>query len=167
MRYSILPLPAMILVALGCAGSTATNPAPAAASPDEQVKAAFATLQQALKERDADKIWDLLDKYSQQDADTFAAEWKKKLTGADPEEIKKKMGIGPDELAKLTGKTFLKTDAFYGKEIRDIASVKEVLDVKEGTVFYADEASKDQREHVKFVKQDGKWKAKLPMEQPR
>src|SRR5271163_5361161 len=47
MRYSILALPALFLLVLGCSSSSAPAPAPAAALPEDHVKAAFVTLQQA------------------------------------------------------------------------------------------------------------------------
>jgi len=171
MRYSILPVLAMILVALGCSGTSST-PAPAAASPEDQVKAAFVTLQQAVKDQKTDEIWELLDKNTQTRANEVAADWKKKLASADAEEVKKLMGLSPEELGKLTGKDFLKTKAFTDdKEIKEMARASNDIQVKidskdRATVSYPDEEKADNRDHVKFVRQEGKWKALLDMKPP-
>jgi len=172
MRYSILPLTAMLLIAVGCSSSNSTSPAPAAASPEKQVEAAFATLQQAIKDQKTDEIWDLLDKNTQTRANEVAAEWKKKLASADPEEVKKLMGVSPEELGKLTGQGFLKTKAFTDdKEIKEMARASNDIQVKidskdRATVSYPEEEKPENRDHVKFVRQEGKWKALLDMKPP-
>jgi hypothetical protein len=171
MRYSILSLPALILVALGCS-STPSSPVSAGASPEDQVKTAFATLQEAIKDQKTDEIWALLDKNTQTAADEAAAAWKKKFAATDAEEVKKLMGIGPDELGKLTGKGFLATKPFADdKEIKEMVKASNDIQVKmdskdRATVSYPDEEKPGNRDHVKFVKQDGKWKAMLEMKGP-
>jgi hypothetical protein len=173
MRYSILALPALFLLVLGCSSSSAPAPAPAAAPAEEQVKAAFVTLQQAIKDQKADEIWELLDKHTQAYANDAAAAWKKKLATADPEEVKKLVGISPDELAKLTGKGFLMTKPFLDdKETKDMVKAQNDVQPKmEGKdramVSYPNEDKPGDRDHVKFVKQDGKWKALLEMKGPQ
>jgi hypothetical protein len=170
MRYSTLPLLGLIGLVLGC--GTATQPAAqAGASPEEQVKAAFVTLQQALKDQKTDDIWELLDKNTQADAGRAADAWKQKLAKADAEDVKKQMGIDAEELSKLTGKGFLKTKAFAeDEEINELTRAKDIdvkMDSKDrATVSYPDEKKKDEKDHVKFIKQDGKWKALLGMKQP-
>jgi hypothetical protein len=170
MRYSTLPLLGLIGLVLGC--GTATQPASqAGAAPEEQVKAAFVTLQQALKDQKTDDIWELLDKNTQADAGRAADAWKQKLAKADADDVKKQMGIDAEELNKLTGKGFLKTKAFSeDNEIKELANAKDPevkMDGKDrATVSYPDAKKPGEKDHVKFIKQDGKWKALLPMNPP-
>jgi hypothetical protein len=170
MRYSTLLLPGLIGIILGCGGPTAPAPQPAS-SDKEQIETAFTTLQSALKDRKAEQIWDLVDKQSQTDAEREAKAWKDHLAKADADKVKKDLGISPEELAKLDGKGFLKTEAFYEKETKELAKVKKIDEVKlEGkdraTVFYPDEDKPGERDHVKFFREGGKWKARLKMEPP-
>jgi len=169
MRYCIVAVCGILVLAvLGCSN---TAPSAAAASEQEQVKAAFVTLQKALKDRNVDQVWDLLDKVSQADAEKQAKAWKDHLGKAEADKVKKDLGITLDELAKLNGKSYLRTEAFFEKEIEELVQTKEIQEVKidpsrkdEATVYYLD--PKGERDHVKFFRQGGKWLARLKMEGP-
>jgi hypothetical protein len=159
----------LLLVALtvGCTGSTSSTPSPA--QDESKVKAAFEDVQKALKAKDADKIWGLLDSTSQKDADRAAKAWQDKLAKAEPDQIKKDLGISAEELPKLTGKSFLKTEAFFEKEIDELAKSTKIETIKvegdKATVSYKD--PKGETDKVAFARQDGQWKVRLSMEMPK
>src|SRR5262245_55314284 len=81
-----------------------------AGDPQAQAKAAFESLQQALKAKDADKVWNLLDAESQADAGRAAKAWQEAYAKVEPDKTKKDLGISPEDLSKLDGKSFLKTE---------------------------------------------------------
>jgi hypothetical protein len=152
-------------ILVGCGAPTGTAP-----SGDEaKVRAAFDAVQKALQARDADKLWPLLDQESQKDADRAAEAWKKAYAGADAAKVKKDVGVTPDELAKLTGQSFLKTDPFFEKEIDELAKNKGVEQVKidgeRATVSYKDPDGDTDK--LTFNRQGGQWKAHLKMEMPK
>src|SRR5262249_47172083 len=101
-------------------------------------------------------------------ADRAAEAWKKAYAGADTDKVKKAVGVTPDELAKLTGQSFLKTEAFFEKEIDELAKTKGIEQVKiEGeraVVSYKDPGG--QTDKLTFNRQVGQWKAHLQMEMP-
>jgi hypothetical protein len=157
----------LLALAAGCTGSTSSTPSP---SQDEaKVRAAFEDVQKALKAKDADKLWGLLDSTSQKDADRAAKAWQDKLAKAEPDQIKKDLGISADELPKLTGKSFLKTEAFFEKEIDELAQSTKIDNIKiegdKATVFYKD--PKGETDKVTFTRQDGQWRVHLDMEMPK
>jgi hypothetical protein len=173
MRYIIQPLIRILarlalVVLVGC--DTSKRPADTAID-QEPVRIAFTTLQKALKAHDAEQIWGLLDKSSQEDAEAAAKLWKMHLAAADAAEVKKKLGISPEELAKLDGKGFLKTEAFYEKEIEEIHQAQKIEDIKidrdTAMVRYPDPGKQGDFDKVNFVRQDGQWKARLAMEKPK
>src|SRR6516225_145167 len=85
---------------------------------EEQVKEAFKALQMAIKGKDADKIWNLLDKDSQSDAEREAKAAKEvygKLGDKDKTDYEKRLKLTGKELADMTGKLYVKSERFYKK----------------------------------------------------
>lgn len=158
-----------LVVALGCskeAERTAT-PSPAS-SPDEEkaVREKFAELQSAIQGRDSEKLWALLEKRSQADAERTAQEVRANYEKASPQEKsaqEKTLGLTSAELAGLTGKGFLKTNAFHKKyhELPE-GKIERVVLGKDGATVHFLEPDGD-KEKVIFVRQDGEWKVWLTM----
>src|SRR4051812_1651402 len=96
-----------------------TNPATtrSAATEEGPVRETFAAFQEALKARDADKLWGLLDGDSRADAERAAKAVQAAYAKASAEEKAEKekaLGLSGAELAGLTGPGFLKTRRFHG-----------------------------------------------------
>ena len=124
-------------LALGCAKTTELSRA------DEEgvVRKQFAELQTALRDRDADKLWTLLDGRSQADAERAAKTIRKDYTEAKPEEQaeqERSLGLTGAELAKLTGKGFLKSKRFQDRyrEVPDSNIDKVEVQGDSATVHY-------------------------------
>jgi hypothetical protein len=128
---------------------------------EDEVKLAFAALQSAVKAKDADKIWDLLGKNSQADAEreaTAAKEAYGKLADADKAGYEKRLGLTSKELADITGKLYVKSEVFYNKhhEIPDSKIDKVGVTGETGTLY----SIEDDGDKVNFplVRDQGKWK---------
>jgi hypothetical protein len=152
---------AVAVIAAGCA-----KPTGQASSTDEvkSVSETFAAFQEALKERDVDKIWALLDSDSQADAERAAKAIQDAYAKAGAEQkAKQEKGLGLEggELAALTGKGFLKTKRFHGKYDEVPGSKIDKVTVKgdSASVDYT-EADGD-KETLKLVRQQGKWKLRV------
>jgi hypothetical protein len=147
---------------LGCA-KTASRPA---LGEEDPVRQTFAALQAALKARDADKVYALLDRESKADAERAAkavqAAYAKALD-KEKSEQEKGLGLSGTELAALTGPGFLKSKRFHGKyeELPDSKIDKVTLQGDKAVVNYT-EADGD-KEKLSFVRQEGQWKVTLPM----
>jgi hypothetical protein len=166
--------PLLILaLAVGCSNPTTPTtktPTQATGGDEAQVKAAFAAVTGALKAHDAEKLWPLLDSDTQADAERAAKAWKEAYAKADADKLKKDLGITSDELAKLTGQGFLKTEPFKDdKRLEELAEHKKIEQVKvdgnQATVEYIE--PDDDKETLKFSRQDGQWKVRLKMPMPK
>ena len=126
----------------------------------------FAELQSALKNRDTDKLWTLLDSKSRADAERAAKDIQTAHAKATTEEKTRQeeaLGLTAAELAGLTGKGFLKTKRFQKKyhELPDGKIEKIVIQGDSATVYYI-EADGDKEKAI-LVRQDGRWKVWLTM----
>lgn len=151
-----------VALVLGCSKAPHNQPA------DEEtaVRAQFAGLQVALKNGDADKLWMLLDSKSRADAERAAQAVQATHAKANPAEKavqEKTVGLTGPELAGLTGKGFLKSKRFQGKyhDLPESTIEKVVIQGASATVHYLE--SDGDKEKAIFVRQDGQWKAWLPM----
>lgn len=131
------------------------------AGEEDKVKEAFKGFQDAVKAKDADKLWELLDTSSRAAAEKTAKTYKDAYAKAKEDkkkDLQKNLGLTADELANLTGKTFLKSNKYYGKyhEVPGSIVEKVTIDEKKATVFYKEEDG--DKEKLSFVNQDGKWK---------
>jgi hypothetical protein len=156
-----LPIIALGLT-LGCSGARQTPESKG----EDQVRATFSALQAALKARDVDKLWMLLDAESQADAERAAQAIKAAYEKAGPDEKaqqEKALGLTGAELSSLSGRGFLKTNRFQGKydEVPDSKLDKVTIQGDNATVAYT-EADGD-KEKVTLVRQEGRWKVTLPM----
>jgi hypothetical protein len=162
-RTALASLLFIVALVAGC-----TNAPSGGGDPQAQVKTAFDSLQAALKAKDADKIWGLIDKDTQADADRAAKAWKEEYAKADADKTKKDLGITADELAKLDGKSFLKTEAFHAGKIDELAKGKfdKATVLGDSAVVNYIEPDQD-KEKLTMTKQDGQWKAKLSVAMPK
>lgn len=141
---------------------------------DADVRQAFAALQTAVKERNGEKIYELLSSDSRQDADRVAKAIKDSYAVADPkkkDELTKKIGLGSDKLQELSGKSFLASDLFiHYDEHNEIPDVKDLdkVDVKANTakVQYKDPDNPVNMTKIDLVREDNRWRFQLGMPKP-
>lgn len=128
---------------------------------EDEIRQAFVALQKAIKAKDGDKIYDLLAKESQIDADREAKALKDAYAKADEKgkaEFQTKFDLTAKELADPTGKHYVKSKRFYGKyhEIPDSKIEKITVSGDMGTVRYVEEDGDKIKQEV--VREQGKWK---------
>jgi hypothetical protein len=128
---------------------------------EEEIKTAFAALQSAVKAEDVDKIWGLLAKDSQDEAEREAKVVRDgfgKLTNKKKAAFQEKMGLSAKEMTEMTGKLYLKSKPFT-EEVDDLPDSKldkVVVAGESATVHYTDEEGK--RETIDVVREQGQWK---------
>src|SRR5579862_2587175 len=84
----------------------------------DDVKTAFTSFQAALKAADHEKMWPLLDKATQADAEKYAKMVQATYGKADDDEkakLEKSFGLSPGDMNKITGKMYLKAKPFLAK----------------------------------------------------
>src|SRR5256885_16672581 len=85
---------------------------------EDDIRKAFTALQKAIKAKDGDKIWALIDPDSQADANRAAKAVQSafaKVGDNDKADFAKKYGLTAKELADMNGKLFLKSERFHTK----------------------------------------------------
>jgi hypothetical protein len=150
----------LLAAAAGCSGSGSSS------GEEENVRQTFAAFQKALKAKDADKIWDLLDDESKAEATRVAKALSDASTKATAEEKAKQeaaLGLPAADLTALTGSGFLKSKRFLGKydEVPDCKVEKVVVVGDKATLNYI-EADGD-KEKFALVREAGQWKLTVPM----
>jgi hypothetical protein len=148
--------------AIGCQKPTEHS----AANEEEAVSKVVLAFQAALKTRDADTLWSLLDSDSQADAERAAKTIREgfaKATADKKAEQEKALGLPGADLATLTGTGFLKTNRFIGKYHEVPGSTIDKV-TPQGDTAKVDYTEEDgDHETLKLVRQDGKWKLSLRM----
>ena len=147
---------------LGCSKTTDI----AAGSVEGPVRESFAALQAALRARDEDKLWKVLDSDSRDEAERAAKAVQAAYAKADPAEKaeqEKALGLPGAELAGLTGAGFLKSKRFHGKyeELSESKIDMVTLQGDKATVAYTEPDG--DKEKLSLIRQDGQWKVSLPM----
>jgi hypothetical protein len=156
-------LPLLVLgLTVGCSAP------PSASQPkgDDQVQEAFAAFQAAMKARDADKLWALLDSESQADAERAAQGIKtayEKASAEDKAQQEKALGLSGAELASLSGRGFLKSKRFLGKYDEIVESKLDKVTVQGDSATAAYTEADGDKEKLTLVRQDGRWKVSVPM----
>jgi hypothetical protein len=146
---------------------------PAATSAGDQEKAireTVAEFQAALKARDGEKLWSLLDHDSQADAERAAKAARESYAKADAAqkaEQEKNLGLPGADLASLTGVGYLKTELFRENydELADSTIDKVTPQGDEATVAYT-EPDLDKKK-LTLARQDGRWKLSLQIPMPK
>src|SRR5438309_1376006 len=104
---------------IAAAGSFLASFFSATTSPSRNAGSATASARQAaIKARDGERTWELLDKASQESAERTAKALRAnydKASADDKVKQEKALGLKADEMAKLTGKLFLQSKRFHGK----------------------------------------------------
>jgi hypothetical protein len=164
MRMKLLSLGMLFAACLiGCNSGAPTKDKPGddPKKAEEQVKEAFKALQTAVKEKDADKIWNLLDKDSQADAEREAGAAKEvygKLADKDKADYKKRLNLTDKELADLTGKLYVKSEVFYKKHHEIPDSKLEKLSVSGDTASLNFIEPDNDNVKMSLTRDKGQWK---------
>jgi hypothetical protein len=155
----------LFALVLGCSNSP-TTPVAKAGGEEDAVRQTFVAFQQALKARDADKIWALLDAESQADAEREAEATRTaygKADAAGKASKEKELGLESMELAALKGLGYLKSKRFHGKyeEVPDSKIESVSMQGDKATINYIE----PDNDKMKFaaVREGGKWKLTVPM----
>lgn len=161
----MVPLAGLVICcAWGCAKPTNVS----SGGSEAPVRETFTAVQTALKARDVDQLWKLLDHESQADAERAAKAIQGNIAKADAPEKSAQataLGLPAEQLAGLDGKGFLKTKRFHGKydELSESKIDKVTVQGDKATVAYTEPDG--DKEKVNLVRQDGQWKIALPMPQ--
>jgi hypothetical protein len=136
------------------------------AGEEEPVRKAFMDFQAAIRDKDAAKVWDLLDAASQKAAERAAKAVKTAYATANADKKAKmemSLGLPGATLAALNGEGFLKTKGFQGKyhELPGSKIAQVIVQSERATVNYIEEDG--DKEKLQFNRQGGKWKVSAPM----
>jgi hypothetical protein len=159
---------------IGCNRTTTEKKSEAGAKkPEDEIKQAFTDLQAAIKARDVEKIWDLIDKDTRDDTENKAKRIKEaygKLANKDKADFEKKFApLTSKEIAECSGKLYVKSPAFYLGETDEMPDSKfEKVEVKGETAMlhYREKEGKGGKEERKVVRENGQWKFRLPLDDP-
>lgn len=171
MRWKCWPVVVVIAMCLiGCSSPTSVNKTKdGGKQAEEEIKLAFAALQTAIKAKDADKIWDLLAKDRQDDADAEAKAVKEafgKLDAGAKTDFAKKLELSEKELADINGRLYVKSAAFYKGETDEMPGSKldkVVVSGESATVHYTEDGGKGEKEKRSVVHEKGQWRFALPI----
>jgi hypothetical protein len=149
-------------IAAGCS----TPKERSSANQEGAIREVVTAYQAALKARDGDKIWSLLDSDSQADADRAAKATRDIYAKASAEqkaEQQEALGLSDTELTALTGAGFLKSKRFHGKyhEVPDSTITGVTVQGDKATVNYTEQDG--DKEQLKLFRQDGRWKLSVEM----
>lgn len=150
----------------GCSNSS-TAPSPSSSSNEEDaVRQVFTSFQEALKAKDAEKVWALLDDESREEAERAAQTIRDayaKATPAEKADLEKGLGLPAADLAGVKGQGFLKTKRFQGKydEVAESKVEKVTVQGDKATVNYVEPDG--DKEKFNLVRQGGQWKLSVPM----
>ena len=161
MRMKLLFL---LIILGGCV--VGCTPGGGAKKGEDEIKQAFAALQTSIKAKDADKIWDLLDKDSQADADREAKAVKEgfgKTADKDKPAFEEKLELNGKELADMTGKLYLKSKRFYAKYHEIPGSKLDKINITgdAAKINYIEADFDDVK--MSAVREKGQWKFIMPM----
>jgi hypothetical protein len=157
--------PVVLLLIVGC-GSPPSQQGTAAGE-EGQLKEAFAAYQRALKDKDADKLWDLLSTEARGDADRSAKRLRDDYAKGDAKaKLAKGVGVSADQVANLTGKDYLKTPRFAGTHPQDEIPTSKFesasIQGDKATVNYVEDDGDKQK--LPFVREGGRWKVSAAVE---
>jgi hypothetical protein len=154
---------ALLVLLAGCGGP----PTQAQNKDEEQIRQVFESFQKAIKDRDGDKLWSLLDPDSQADADREAQKVREAYDKAEADDKTKQetaFGLSAAELKDLKGAGFLKSKRFCGKyhEVPDSKLDKVTFQGDNGATVHYVEPDTD-KEHFDLVRKSGQWKLVVRM----
>jgi hypothetical protein len=131
---------------------------------EDEVRQAFGSLQKAIKARDPEMIWAIIDGESQADANRAAKAVQSAFSKAgDKADFEKKYGLSAKELADMNGKLFIKSSRFHGKYYEVPGSKLDTVKVKGDTAKLTYIEEDGDKEKFSLVRQKGQWKFVVPM----
>ena len=131
---------------------------------EDDVRQAFGSLQKAIKARDPEMIWAIIDGESQADANRAAKAVQAAFGKAgDKADFEKKYGLSAKELADMNGKLFIKSNRFHGKYYEVPGSKLDTVKVKGDTAKLTYIEDDGDKEKFSLVRQKGQWKFIVPM----
>jgi hypothetical protein len=134
---------------------------------ESDIRQGFMALQKAIKARDSERIWELIDSDSQSDAERAAKAVKAAYAKrGDKGDFEKKYGLTPKELGGINGKLFIKSSRFHGKYFEVPDSKLESIKVKGDTCRLTYIEEDGDKEKFALVRQKGQWKFVIPMPKP-
>ncbi len=158
MRRSVRAAALALLLLAGCSGEPTGQ---ATAEEDAELRARFAEVQTAVKDRDGDKLWTLLDARSRGEAEKAAQKLKEgyaKATPDDQAKLQETHGLSKEELIGLTPQRYLKSRKLSTKyEDLPGSKVERVAREGENATLYYLEPDGDHEKAI-FLREDGKWK---------
>jgi hypothetical protein len=141
----------------------------AVADDAEALRKKFEEVASAVKDKDADKLWDLLSTKSQKDAETIAVTVREAYAKANAEEKRKLeefTGLKANEISQLTAKGYVKGQSVWRK-YHDLPGSKITrVDVAGDNATVRFLESDGDAEKMLFVKQANEWKAWLILPRP-
>ena len=154
-----------LLPFLALSGCSKESAAPTS-NPEEDIKAAWASFQEAVKAKDPEKIWGLLDADTQAGAENAAKSLREKYAKATPAEqaeLQKKYVLSGEEIATIKGVSYLKSKEFAHpyREVPDSKMTKIDMKGDKAKLHYVE--PDNDKEDLDLVRKDGKWKFVLPM----
>jgi hypothetical protein len=151
--------PLVLLLTAGCGSPSLEK----GADEEGQFREAFAAYQQALRARDADKLWDLLGADARAAADRTAGRLRDEFAFADAAtraRLAASLGLSEDRAAAITGKEYLTTRRFAGTspqdEIPNSKFAGVTIRAEKATVEYVE--PDDDRMELHFVREGERWK---------
>jgi hypothetical protein len=134
---------------------------------EDDIRQAFVSLQKAIKARDSERIWELIDSDSQSDAERAAKAVRTAYAKqSDKSDFEKRYGLTAKELGGFNGKLFIKSNRFQGKYHEVPGSKLESIKIKgdTGRLIYIEEDG--DKEKFALARQKGQWKFIIPMPKP-
>jgi hypothetical protein len=164
----IWTMTAILFLLAGCSPPADSAAPTKSAKGEEEARSTFVAFQEALKAKDANKLWSLLDSDSRADAERKAKSVRDayaKANAKERAEQEKTLGLAGAELKLLQGGGFLKSKRFLGyNKYNEIPGCKiDKIDVKgdKAVVHYIEDDG--DKETLKLVREEGKWKVVAPM----
>ena len=152
---------AALLLLVGC-GSPPSQKGTAAAE-DGELKEAFTAYQKALKDKNAERLWDMLSTQARADADRVTQQIRGTFVRANAEvkaKLAKDLGLTMSEMANLKVKDYLRTPRFVGAKPQDEIPKSKfegaTIEGEKATVKYVE--PDDRKRELRFVREGKRWK---------
>jgi hypothetical protein len=150
----------LLLLATAC-GCTKPPAAPPPGDEEPRIRARFEEFRDALQARDAERLWAMLSRQSQADAERAARTLRTEHDKADPQskaEQEKELGLSAADLSKLTGRDLMRTRPFQERyeEARDGKFERASVKDDNATVYFRDDEG--DREKLIMLREGEQWK---------
>jgi hypothetical protein len=153
--------PAVLLLIAGC-GAPPSQKGTAAVE-DGELKEAFTAYQKALRDKNADRLWDMLSTQARADADRVTQQLRGTFVRANAEvkaKLAKDLGLTMSEMTNLTAKDYLRTPRFVGAKPQDEIPKSKfegaAIEGEKATVKYVE--PDDHKKELRFVREGKRWK---------